>query len=78
MKVRFRMYPDEGGRFAPSAFDAQIGKVIPVLADVGVSQATLIAAKVADDGTYAEVTVDGDLRLPEEPVSDFSIGIDTP
>lgn len=74
MKVTFRMCADDGDRFAPGAFDGQIGKVIPILADGGASQALLIAAKVADDGTSAELTVDGDLRLPEEPVSGFSIG----
>jgi hypothetical protein len=75
VKVTFTMYPEEGARFAKTAFDKQIGKVIPVLAEIGVSQATLLEAKVADDGTHAELTVDGDLRLPTEPVTDYSFGV---
>jgi hypothetical protein len=42
-----------------------------VLADAGVSEAKLVAATVADS---AELTIDGDLRLPEEPISSYSIG----
>ena len=74
MKIRFAMYAPEGDRFAPTAFDDQIGKVIPVLAEAGVTQGTLLAATVAKDGASAELTVEGDLRLPTAPVTDFSFG----
>lgn len=72
MKITFTMYAPDGERFAPTAFDGQIGKQVPVLADVGVSQAELLEAKVAADGASAELTVEGDLRLPPASVSDFS------
>jgi hypothetical protein len=72
MKITFTMYAPDGERFAPTAFDGQIGKVLPVLADVGVSQGTLLAATVARDGASAELTVEGDLQLPPASVSDFS------
>lgn len=75
MRITFTMYPEEGDRFAPTAFDKQIGKVIPVLAEVGVSQATLLEAKVAADGCSAELTVDGDLRLPVEPLKAGSFSL---
>lgn len=72
MKITFTMQAPEGELFALTAFDGQIGKVMPVLAEVGVSRATLLAAKVASDGASAELTVEGDLRLPAAPLSDFS------
>lgn len=74
MKITFTMQAPEGDRFAPTAFDGQIGNDIPVLADVGVSRATLLKAEVAADGETAELTVDGDLRLPPAPLSAFSFG----
>lgn len=76
MKITFTMQPPEGERFAQHAFDGQIGKVMPVLADVGVSRATLLEAKVASDGASAELTVEGDLRLPPAPLSSFSFAND--
>lgn len=75
MRIRFTMQAPDGERFAPTAFDSQIGKVVPVLGDAGVSRGTLLEAEVAADGASAELTVEGDLRVPEQPGTDLSFSL---
>lgn len=75
MRITFTMCVEPGDRFAPSAFESQIGKIVPFLSGSGVTRATLLAAKVAADGTEAVLTFDGDdLQLPSESISNLSFG----
>jgi hypothetical protein len=64
-----------GSRFAPDAFEGQIGKEIPVNVPgsepttVGLVAATprtarLVAARVADDGTAVELQLELDGEVP--------------
>ena len=49
----------EGETFAPQAFDGSIGKTVPVKVEGGdSSEATLVAAVVAEDGRSARLTLD--------------------
>lgn len=54
----------EHERFAPTAFDSQIGKTIPVNLDSGSTPGGLVAAKVSPDGQQVELTVEVDDRDP--------------
>lgn len=48
-------------RFAPDAFQNQIGEEIPINLGKGNSvPGKIVAVKVADDGTYVDITFDTD------------------
>lgn len=49
-----------GERFAPDAFDTQVGRTVPfrIEGSPDVAEATLLAAEVSDDGTSVTLTLD--------------------
>jgi hypothetical protein len=49
-----------GERFAPTAWDSQIGKRIPFSVGERRTRCTLVAAQVAEDGLSVELTIDVD------------------
>jgi hypothetical protein len=60
-KLTFRQRAEPGTRFAPDAFESQLGKEIPLLINShqnGVAH--LLAAKVSEDGTEVELTIEVD------------------
>jgi hypothetical protein len=68
----------EHGHFTPEAFDASIGKTVPLKVEGrGVGEAKLVAAEVADDGKSVRLTFDttgtGNLLDPSD-TSGYSFG----
>jgi hypothetical protein len=58
-KLTFWQRATPGERFAPDAFEAQLGKEIKLLVEsqhAGVAR--LLAAKVSEDGTAVELTIE--------------------
>jgi hypothetical protein len=75
MKMSYVQPAPAGSRFAPDAFEGQIGEEIPVNmpgsepTTIGLVAATPqtarpLAAKVADDGSSVELQVEMDVELP--------------
>jgi len=58
LKIVQRAEPNE--RFAPTAFDGQIGKTIPLRIGERTTPCKLVAASVADDGLSVELTIETD------------------
>lgn len=62
-KVKVQHVADEFERFAPGAFDSQIGTTLRVNLPSGPREGVLTAAEVAVDGRSVELTVDIGERL---------------
>jgi hypothetical protein len=63
-KLTFWQRAAPGERFAPDAFEAQLGKEIKLLVEsqhAGVAR--LLAAKVSEDGTVVELTIEVDQNI---------------
>ncbi|MFC4117329.1 hypothetical protein [Nonomuraea zeae] len=69
-------HAEPGDRFAPGAFDSQIGKQIPVIIAEQVSLlGTLVAADVTDDGRSVTLTVDTLIPVtPEGGLAAWNVG----
>lgn len=66
----------EGGIFAATAFDGQIGKEVPLRVGSEVHQATVVEAAVRDGGRYVDLTLDvpdGLASLLGSDAAEFSI-----
>ena len=58
-RVSFVQQAEEGERFAPGAFDSQIGKVIPFTMTEGVRvHARVVSAEVSPDGQQVRMTLE--------------------
>jgi hypothetical protein len=75
MSFTCSLYPDEGERFGPSAFDSQIGKTIKVNYGGKTVSGTVAVAEVAADGSHVELTVDADM---DDLLPDWIRDLDTP
>jgi hypothetical protein len=63
MKIQFRKSATEPGdqyptRFAPNAWDGQIGKVIPFRIGADTAPARLVAAEVIENGAAVLLTIE--------------------
>lgn len=58
MKLTIVQHAEDGLLFAPTAFDSQIGKDVPVRFDSKALPGRVVAAQVSQDGTTVELTVD--------------------
>ncbi len=58
MKLTFRQTAAAGERFTPDAWAGNIGKSIEIAHTNGSTPATLVDAKVSDDGTSVELTLE--------------------
>lgn len=62
----------DGGTFSPDAFDSQVGEEIPVRTPDGTTQTgRVVAAKIAEDGQSAELTIDVPIDLPDYGAGSF-------
>lgn len=62
-------------RFAPHSWDSQVGKKVPLkVAGRQVGTGTLVAAKVADDGSGVTLTIETDVTIATQdaPVVDVT------
>jgi hypothetical protein len=73
---KVRQHAGPGTQFGPEAFRNMIGDAIPVTVPPDRTvEGILKAASVADDGTYAELTLEvPDGTLPPAVLAQFSIG----
>lgn len=60
MKFTYTQLAGENTKFAPNAFDNQIGKEITVNGIGEPQRGVVVSAVVSDDGSSAEVTVQGE------------------
>jgi hypothetical protein len=75
-QVQFNQSADPGSRFAPDAFDSQIGKTVPM--NIGgrpiEGGCKILAVEVTDDGTSAKFIAEvPDEALPSRSAP-FSVG----
>lgn len=61
MRITMRQGAPDGGVFAPTAFDSQIGKDVPVRVEGRTLPGRLVDADVADDGRDVLLTFDVDV-----------------
>lgn len=59
-RVTFRQDADPGERFGKHVFDSAIGRIMPISGKYSSFEGTLVAAAVAEDGSYVMFTVDFD------------------
>lgn len=71
MKFTYTQPAGENTKFAPNAFDSQIGKEITLNTPSGVERAIVLSTVVSNDGSSAEITVEtaADLGLAEEDLA---------
>lgn len=60
MRVVAVLLADEDDRFAPDAFDGNLGKRLQVTTRDGAASYRLIEARVRTDGTAAELVLESD------------------
>lgn len=59
MRITVNQPAEPGTKYAPTAFDGQIGKTIPFsVPGQSAAECTVVAAKVADNGASAALTLD--------------------
>lgn len=63
LRFSFRQRAGEHTVYAPTAFDNEIGKTIPLHASGRIATATIVGVKVSDDGTEAEFTLEAGMAL---------------
>ncbi len=61
MSFTYSLYPDVGTRFTQDAFDGQIGKTTKVHYRGRTVEGRVTEAKVAEDGSHADLTIDADM-----------------
>lgn len=68
-------FAEPGARFAPDAFDSQIGKEVPFkIGDQEAGVCSLLGYSVAEDGSFATLTFEiPDVGLGRDLVGSFSI-----
>jgi hypothetical protein len=66
MRLSFLQPAPDGARFTPDSWDSQIGKTVPFNVGERVSRCTLVAARVSDDGSAVELTIDTADLAPEQ------------
>ncbi|WND33970.1 hypothetical protein RI578_06535 [Streptomyces sp. BB1-1-1] len=75
MRIEFEQHADPGATFAPDAFASAIGDHQTVRVGGAWHEAPLLAAKVADDGTFVRLTIElPDGALPQPPAAPGSFG----
>jgi hypothetical protein len=64
MIFAFTMPARDGEQFAPDAFDSNIGNTIRLGGPIGAVSGVVTAARVAEDGSSVELTIDA-IEAPE-------------
>jgi hypothetical protein len=65
VRMKFRIHTDEATRFAPGAFDQEIGRTVAVKIGGGQVNAVMVAVVVDSYGKFAEMT----LEVPDHEIS---------
>lgn len=59
MRITVREHAEQNTRFAPGCFSSQVGKTMPLNVEgIPAGRATLVTAKVSDDGSSVELTLE--------------------
>lgn len=65
MQMDIVMAAGENERFAPTAFESQVGREVPVFIGEQRKPGRVVAARVEQDGCSAVLTVQVDVEVPE-------------